>query len=188
MVVDSQPDFGIYDALNRAVKLASGNYYVVVGADDTLFPETVANYKKACRETGADLITAPYLCREQVVGIGQPAWEWLWGFRAYVTGHAVGLAIRRDLHNKVGEYSRYFPQAADQLFILEAVHQGATVAFRDFVAGRFYEYGTSGRNKLAGITEMYRIQVKLGHSLFVQTLLLFYRLMRHWSDIQRHRS
>lgn len=187
VIVDSQPDFGIYDALNRAVKLASGDYYVVVGADDTLFSETVANYKKACAETGADLITAPYLCGDQTIGIRQPAWEWLWGAQAYVTGHAVGLAVRRDLHNRVGEYSRYFPQSADYLFILEAIRQGATVAFRDFIAGRFYEYGTSGRNRLAAITEHYRIQVKLGHSLAVQTLLLLYRVIRGWAYIQKHR-
>ncbi|MEN9258541.1 MAG: glycosyltransferase [Gloeomargarita sp. SRBZ-1_bins_9] len=41
VVVDSRPDFGIYDALNRAVKLASGEYYLVVGADDMLFPEAI---------------------------------------------------------------------------------------------------------------------------------------------------
>ncbi|MFN4280684.1 hypothetical protein, partial [Thermosynechococcus sp.] len=115
-------------------------------------------------------------------------WEWLWAARTYITSHAVGLAVRRDLHNRVGEYSRYFPQAADQLFILEAIQQGATVSFRDFITGRFYEYGTSGRNRLATITEIYRIQVKLGHSLAVQTLLLLCRLIKWWAYIQKHRS
>lgn len=188
VTVDSRPDFGIYDALNRAVKLASGDYYVVVGADDLLFPEAVANYKRACAETGADLITTHYYNGDQlVVGIRQPAWEWLRGMCAYVTGHAVGLAIRRDLHKEVGEYSRYFPLLADQLFILQAIHQGARVVLRDFIAGRYCPRGTSSRDVLGFILELYRIQVKMGHSLTFQTLLFLYRLIRCWPRIQKQK-
>lgn len=36
IVFKSQKDFGIHDALNRAVKVSSGTYYLVVGADDLL--------------------------------------------------------------------------------------------------------------------------------------------------------
>ena len=32
----SEPDFGIYHALNKALLLAQGSYYLVVGSDDTL--------------------------------------------------------------------------------------------------------------------------------------------------------
>lgn len=188
IIVDSRPDFGIYDALNRAVKLASGDYYVVVGADDVLFPEAVANYKRACAETGADFVTACYYDGDKLIaGIRQPAWEWLRGMHAYVTGHAVGLAIRRDLHKKAGEYSRYFPLLADQLFILQAIHQGARVVLRDFIAGRYYSQGRSSRDVLGFILELYRIQVKMGHSLTFQTLLLLYRLIRCWPRIQKQK-
>ncbi|OYV85676.1 MAG: hypothetical protein B7Z63_05145 [Ignavibacteriae bacterium 37-53-5] len=32
IVISSQQDFGIYDALNRAIRIASGDYYIVCGA------------------------------------------------------------------------------------------------------------------------------------------------------------
>jgi len=32
IVISSQPDFGIYDALNRAIRDSSGKYYIVAGA------------------------------------------------------------------------------------------------------------------------------------------------------------
>lgn len=38
----SEPDFGIYDALNKGVRRASGEYYLVLGADDTWAREAVA--------------------------------------------------------------------------------------------------------------------------------------------------
>lgn len=127
VVVDSRPDFGIYDALNRAVKLASGEYYLVVGADDMLFPEAIERYKAACVATGADLITAKVLFGDDPRPRGRyfPAWDFLWGQKALVSNHAVGLVIRRSLHEHFGYYSRKFPISADQLFIMQAVRGGA---------------------------------------------------------------
>ncbi|QSF49251.1 glycosyltransferase [Thermosynechococcus sp. TA-1] len=189
VVVDSRPDFGIYDALNRAIRLASGDYYLVMGADDELFPEAVAQYKIACEETEADFVTANYYIGERdIAPVWQPAWEWWKGMQAHVTGHAVGLAIRRTLHQRVGQYSRHFPLLADQLFVMQAIRAGARVARRDFIAGRFHPHGTSGSDLLGLIVEMYRIQVRLGHSFLVQTLLLFYRIIRCWPRIQQQRS
>ena len=53
----SEPDFGIYDALNKALRLASGEYYLVAGADDVLDPGAVAGYRRLIEETDADIVT-----------------------------------------------------------------------------------------------------------------------------------
>ena len=34
----SESDFGIYDALNKGIMKASGDFYLVIGSDDYLFP------------------------------------------------------------------------------------------------------------------------------------------------------
>ncbi|MEN9208190.1 MAG: glycosyltransferase [Gloeomargarita sp. GMQP_bins_120] len=185
VVVDSRPDFGIYDALNRAVKLASGEYYLVVGADDMLFPEAIERYKAACVATGADLITAKVLFGDDPRPRGRyfPAWDFLWGQKALVSNHAVGLVIRRSLHEHFGYYSRKFPISADQLFIMQAVRGGARVAVQDFVAGRFDCGGTSGQDVLGASMELCRVQVLLGRSLFWQTVLLLIRLVFKWQRI-----
>lgn len=36
LIVDSRPDSGVYDAFNRAVQIASGDYILFLGADDFL--------------------------------------------------------------------------------------------------------------------------------------------------------
>src|SRR5262245_157296 len=43
--ITSQPDYGIYDALNRGVRTCSGEYYVVIGADDFFEPEAIRNFR-----------------------------------------------------------------------------------------------------------------------------------------------
>ena len=182
--VDSRPDFGIYDALNRAVKMASGDYYLVVGADDELFPDAVAQYKTACTSTGADLITARVEVNGRAYGVRKRRWEWLHGPFAHVSAHAVGLALRRNLHQRFGWYSRKFPIAADQWFILKVVRNHCLVAECDFVAGRFYLDGTSGADVLGTLIEGFRVRVMAGHALWLQSLLLFARLIKNRRQIR----
>jgi glycosyltransferase involved in cell wall biosynthesis len=176
--IDSQPDFGIYDALNRGIRLASGDYYLVVGADDELFSAAVAEYKLACSDSGADFITAKIEAEGKIQGVRERRWEWLYGQFAYVSAHAVGLAIRRGLHEKYGFYSRKFPIAADQLFVLQVVRGGGKVRETDFVAGRFCPYGASGEDYLGSLLEGMRVRCLLGHGLWLQMLILAVRLAR----------
>lgn len=186
--VDSRPDFGIYDALNRAVKMADGDYYVVIGADDEFFPDAVAQYKAACTSTDADFVTARVEVDGCVCGVRNKRLEWLYGPFAHVGCHAVGLAIRRSLHDRFGYYSRSFPIAADQLFILEALHGGATVSEQPFVAGKYYHGGSSGQDMLGTLVEGFRVQVRVGHGLLPQLCLLIARIFKNWSRIKARRA
>lgn len=49
----SEPDFGIYDALNKAIRIASSEYYLVLGADDRLLPDAIAHYRLQAKQTQA---------------------------------------------------------------------------------------------------------------------------------------
>lgn len=182
--LDSHPDHGIYDALNRAIKIAQGDYYIVVGADDELSPYAVENYKKACKQSEADFITARIDTGGNIQGVRRPGWRWLYGQFAYVSGHAVGLAIRRSLHNRFGLYSLKYQIASDQLFILRAIDGGAVVSSHDFVAGRFDTEGASGRDVLATLFEGFRVQMDLGESPLIQFGLLGLRILKNWGRIK----
>ncbi|HEX7387960.1 MAG TPA: glycosyltransferase [Castellaniella sp.] len=177
--VDSRPDFGIYDALNRAVKIAEGEYYLVVGADDELCPDTVQLYREACQESRADLVTARIVVGGVSTGTRRRKCEWLDGQFTYVSGHAVGLAIRAGLHQHHGYYSRSLPIAADQLFILQVVHGGGRVCECAFVAGTFSSGGASSTDVLGTVTEFARAQVLVGHGVFLQVGLCVFRLVKN---------
>ncbi|MDQ6966765.1 MAG: glycosyltransferase, partial [Mariprofundaceae bacterium] len=43
--VSSQSDFGIYDAMNRALRLSTGDFYIVAGADDRFESDAIANFR-----------------------------------------------------------------------------------------------------------------------------------------------
>ena len=61
MVHISEPDKGIYDAWNKGVRAAHGEWVMFVGADDILLPNALNEYLKVIRST-ANIDSYDYIC------------------------------------------------------------------------------------------------------------------------------
>lgn len=177
IVVKSRPDFGTYDGLNRALQAASGDYYIVAGADDRLGTHAIANYRRAIADSGADIVAARARYGDRIMRVKHGP-VWLHGQFALIAAHSVATAIRRDLHARFGYYTPRFPIAADQYFIIRACAAGAVRYEMDFIAGAFGTDGVSSSDRIGNATEVFRVQVATGRSFFVQLLLLLLRLVR----------
>lgn len=179
----SEPDFGIYHAMNKALDLASGEYYLVCGADDRLSPTAIANYREAIHKTSADVISAS---AETAVGIRRPGLgqSWRYGHAAFVSYHSVGTLIRRSLHERFGYYSCRFPIAADQYF-LKQVCMAPTVKFvtADFVAGHYSLEGMSGSDIPGTMSEFFRIQLETERYVGLQVILHALRMLCHFGRL-----
>lgn len=179
-VVSSAPDFGVYDALNRGVCAASGNYYLVVGSDDTLMPDAIASYRAAIvASPGVDLVTAAVRSGDRL-SVPSGRRPWLYGMQAYISAHSVGVLVRRDLHDRFGLYSRKFPIGADQLFIKRAMKGGASLAVADFCAGSFGSGGMSSVDTVGTLTEFFRVQLATESGKALQVLLFLLRLVKNY--------
>lgn len=176
----SEPDCGIYDAMNKAVRLASGDYYLVCGADDRLSPNAVADYRRAASETSADIISA---CVESRSGLVRPlrGKPWLRGQSAFVSHHSVGTLIRKSLHLEYGFYSRRFPIAADQYFIKRVcMSPNVRVVPADFLAGNYSREGVSGTDIAGTLSDFFRVQLETERFASLQVLLHCLRLVSHY--------
>ena len=174
----SESDFGIYDALNRAVKNIYSDYYLVVGADDWLAPDAIENFRHAAMEENEpDLVAAAFQFGKVIIkpksGLG-----WLYGMGGVSSSHSVGLLIRRSLHEKHGMYSQRFPIAADQFFVKSALRGGASITRKLFVSGEFTKRGTSAQDDWGVITELFRVQVETERWIFLQLVLLMLRSLK----------
>jgi len=177
----SEADFGIYDAINKGIKLATGDYYLVLGADDSLAPEGVELYRRAALETNADLITGAIELKH---GIKYPKEKFIRirGMYSVITSHSVGCLIRKSLHKQFGYYSRRYPIAADTEFLLNSYLNGATLAKIYRVVGKFTA-GHYGRDSLGCHIENFKIQVESGSSLFLESILFFKRIFQDYRRI-----
>lgn len=184
--VISERDFGIYDALNKGLRAASGDYYLVIGADDVMAPHAIELYRAAllAEQDDIDIVTAKVRSEGRLLQ-PRPGLSWLCGHHAYVSNHSVGALFRRSLHDVLGEYSRKFPIGADQLFIKKVVLAGGRVRSCDFVAGTFGKEGVSSTDELGVLTEFFRIQFMTEPRRLLQVVLFIARLVKKYPLIMR---
>ncbi|MEH6470960.1 MAG: glycosyltransferase [Halopseudomonas sp.] len=183
-VVVSEKDFGIYDALNKGVGLSTGDYYVVIGADDTFDSHAIENFKNTLHQPSSlpDFVAASVLIGGKTVaprsGLG-----WLYGMMGVASCHSVGLLIKKSLHDQYGLYSNKYPILADQFFVKTAYNQGASIYRAPFVSGRFSIEGLSATDHLGMLTEFFRVQVKTERFKSLQLLLFLMRLIKNINKI-----
>jgi glycosyltransferase involved in cell wall biosynthesis len=188
ITVISEPDFSIYDALNKGLALIKTEYYLVVGADDILYPEAVAQYNAQADLHQADIITAPIHLGEKQGLTRTPSSQWSWtgGIHSVISNHSVGTLIRKDLHHTYGNYSNRFSIAADMLFLLRAYRGGAQIARIDTIVGKFQYGGISSRYTLQSIFESTVIRLENGGRLELEIPYMCLRIARHYTMISRN--
>lgn len=176
ITITSQADFGIYDALNRGIRLAHGEYYVVAGADDFFYQEAIAIFRSEITQ-GVDFVATTINCGGKVLHPkgGNVSKN---GVAALIASHSIGLLIKKSLHEQYGYYSRKYPILADQLFILSAVAKGAHLIYLDKCTGYFSTEGVSCNSPLRCLTEFFCIQIDLGSNKYLQSLLFLKRLLQ----------
>lgn len=176
-VLVSEPDQGIYDALNKGIKLASSDYYLVVGADDYLFANSIADFRRHAIETNADIVTAGIRVSGQDV-FAKSGSSWLHGMFAYVSGHSVGTLINRRLHDSFGNYSRRFQVAADMYFLKRVCQDPMTVIERaGFIAGEHGNEGISSVDKAATFCDCFRVQLETERGKLLQILIFVAKIL-----------
>jgi glycosyltransferase involved in cell wall biosynthesis len=180
----SEADFGIYHALNKGLALARGEYYLVVGSDDTLLPGAIEAFAHAAAASAADVVAAPVLVDGAMV---QPrrTLSWLRSGPPLVAAHSVGSLIRKSLHEEIGPYSRRFPIAADTYFLLQVAQRDKRFAYLSAPVGSFGSAGLSSRDPLGALTESWLANVAVRGRLWLLLPLFLARLVVNRGRIAR---
>lgn len=181
----SEPDFGFYDALNKALRLVRTDFYLVVGADDQLEPTAVANFKSVATTSNADLVIAAVRMHKHCIKGYHPKRRWL-GPPSMYTSHSVGTLIRTSLHQQFGYYSAKYSILADSLFLKRVMISNETSVIEgDFVAGTFSTDGFSSTDIARSICELWMVQRETGENQFLQFILFQLRLIWNIGRILR---
>jgi len=124
----SEKDKGLYAALNKGLRVATGDYVGTLGADDELAdPDVIAAIARECERTGCDccygdLIIVDSQRPDRVTrrwrsGSYRPG-KFRWG---WMPPH-LALFIRRDLFEKLGGYRLDMRISADYELMLRFIH------------------------------------------------------------------
>jgi len=176
----SERDCGLYDALNKAVRLARGEFYVVLGADDRFDPGAFARMTDELKAApdGDAWCFSVRRSGQMLVGREATRMRRAIGWMRFNSSHSVGTVFRTSLHHRFGFYSTKYAVLADGHFMLKLVDSGIRFKNVQWCVGEFVEGGATSIDDVRLIAETWLIQIHLGHSLWVQTLLFLARVAR----------
>lgn len=176
----SEHDFGIYDAMNKAIKRSAANYYLVVGSDDVLEKNAVEIItKELTNNKNCDVLVGQVFANGVLMKRRQGK-SWLYGATAFVTAHSVGTVFKKDLHIKFGFYNNHYPILADSYF-MKTIFQSKqiNVKYIDDVFGTFGTNGISNTATLRSYCEYLHIQLVTEKFKFLQILLFVIRYIKY---------
>lgn len=115
----SERDSGVFDAWNKGLSAATGEWIAFLGAEDVLLPDAVLKYLTVCGGTNAQYVSS----RVRYIRPGLPdkiigrAWSWPAFQRKMTTAH-VGSLHRFDLFEKYGRYDTGYKIVGDYELLL----------------------------------------------------------------------
>ena len=149
----SESDNGIYDAMNKGIKRASGDLIGIINSDDWYEPEAVKEAVRCLEDTGADVVYGEIW----IIGAGEQ--------REYHTSHSAfpphpSTFIRSSAYEKYGLFDTGYQIAADRELLLRFMANGARFEHIDKILTDFRVTGISNSQDMVCADETYKVNLK----------------------------
>lgn len=167
----SEPDCGIYDAMNKGILQATGDIIGILNADDWYEEETIQTVINHF-DTNTDILTG--LCLNWNKGksfLNQNDSINQLNQRMCINHPAT--FIRKQIYNEIGLFSPHYRISGDYNFITRCYLAGKSFKFIDKVLTNFRESGISRQHRLISFIENLKAQEELGINNTFQNLLYF---------------
>lgn len=135
----SEPDTGLYNALNKGVRAARGGWFYVLGCDDEVSdPAELVRALEDGERAGADIVSSPVRPSTDPDGIYPCYLNHL--FSTMPLRHQ-GMLMRTDFLRRLGGFDERYRIAADFDMVLKAMQAAARIRHR---RGMFAVFGMDG--------------------------------------------
>lgn len=142
----SQPDNGIYNAMNKGIALARGRFLCFMNSDDECVAEAAQRVIEEYRKTGADIICGVrnlYVNGQRTEEYTYPRYCIKHSTFRYIQMYHQATYASYEMFNKIGGFDESYSLLSDWIWESAAIDAGATVDFCNEVLTNFNYDGAS---------------------------------------------
>jgi len=174
-----EKDNGIWEAMNKGIKISSGEIICFLNSDDHFYPQSLKIVNDYFNNFKIDFLFGSV--KKYKIMYGYQPWKIKWSFGFY-SSHSVGFFIKKDKHVQVGDYNNKFLSADLDFFykmIVDFRLKGMSTK-KDEIMGEFEKGGFSSKvNYLKHLRDLNKIRIHNKQlKIFVNFLFLIKILKR----------
>lgn len=174
----SEPDRGLYDAMNKGIKAATGEYLIFLNAGDTLYtPDTLKKIHDFIGENRPDILygeTAIVDSDRRFISMRRLKTPEKLSWKSFRMGMLVchqAFIVRREL---APLYDLSYRFSADFDWCIRCMKKARTIANTRLILINYLNEGVTTRHHKASLKERYRIMVKYYGFISVSLLHLWF--------------
>jgi glycosyltransferase involved in cell wall biosynthesis len=178
----TEPDGGIYDAFNKGVALATGQYIAFLNADDTYSSNQIDVAVASLEKTGClwafgdtwlydyygqDVFLRGDQDYDRIIRLNMPSI------------HQVTVLAHRAIFDIVGLFRTTYRIAADYDWFIRVAMAGIRGVYNSEIVGHMWAGGISTSNQKLSIRESFLICVRNGHPILEACVFWLMRYLHH---------
>tara|TARA_B100002052_G_scaffold298245_1_gene331170 strand:- start:2098 stop:2847 length:750 start_codon:yes stop_codon:yes gene_type:complete len=177
-LIISEDDNGIWDAMNKGIKLAEGEILGFINADDFYYENSLKIVNKYFSEENIDFLFGTVKKYKLMHGYNPSIIKWSFGF---YTSHSVGFFIKTQKHKEVGFYNTKYLSADLDFFYKMIVNfklKGKSTK-KEEILGEFGKGGFSSKiNYLQHLKDLNQIRIDNKQNKHFVYFLYFVKIIK----------
>ena len=180
----SEPDKGLYYAMNKGLDLCSGDVIGILNSDDIYFPDALRIVNEYFLRNEIDFLFGSVFKHKLMHGFYPKKIHWTFGF---YTTHSVGFFIKKSSQEKIGPYDTKYRWSADydNFYKMIVKHKMIGMATKkNEIFGVFRQGGLSSSiSYIDFLKENSQIRLDNGQNKILVYLIFILRLLRNFKRL-----
>lgn len=148
----SEPDGGIYDAMNKGIQKATGEIIGIINSDDWYEQDAIKKIVQMYRETNADMLYGEIRkVNEEGESVGYS--------RDSVIPMHPAMFVKKSIYRRYGGFLTKYQISSDHEFKLRLISKGVSIAHTNDIIANFRVTGISSTENKKRLREKYEIEL-----------------------------